>query len=247
MDMQIDKERIKEIIDRVLEKIGEETRYGKRKTVVLFQGALAGFEEALLSLKRLKESGIGFYICYTESAGKVLDMERIVKDLDPEDMICASQINPAELAAQTELLILPTATVQSVSKIAACMTDSTALAYILRVLMLKKRVILAKDGCCPDMIEQRTGTPMPDAIRIVLITGLKQMHEFGAEIITAKDICSIAGGYKCDYVRIDRKLVDRELIEENKTEQVLLIRKDALLTQLAGETAANYGIRLVRE
>ena len=83
---------------------------------------MLGFAENLDQLAELKQNGFSFSLYMTDSAEALLDKDRIVKTLEPDEIIEGRGTEPPEtVAAGFENVIVPAMTVNTASKIASCM------------------------------------------------------------------------------------------------------------------------------
>ena len=260
MDNTFNPELIQQIAALVLERIEQERGAIRQinapsRNLVLFSGSTPGFAEALDSLARLRQEGYTFRVMLTESAKHILDTDAIAEKLQPEEVLDSTGFKPGKLAAATDLLILPTATVNMAAKLCAFMTDTMPLAYILRVLMLRRRVVLAVNGCCPTRMERLLHTQMPPAIKEGMSANLTRLEEFGAELCDARRIyetvtrtATIAEPPRQipAAAQLPNKVISQEDVMGLQRNAAVRIRQDALVTSLAAEAAERYGIRFIR-
>ena len=86
---------------------------------------MLGFAENLDQLAELKQNGFSFSLYMTDSAEALLDKDRIVKTLEPDEIIEGRGTEPPEtVAAGFENVIVPAMTVNTASKIASCMIEA---------------------------------------------------------------------------------------------------------------------------
>ncbi|MDR1851532.1 MAG: hypothetical protein LBR21_02600 [Propionibacteriaceae bacterium] len=169
---------IRALIALVIDAV-EEVLHPKRG-LVLFTGALLGFEDSLAALERLSGS-MELEIVQTPSAKRVLDQAAIGRLGIPQ----AGE----HLIANHDLLIIPTLTVNTVAKAAYAMADSLATNLISEFLMTGKRVVAASTAADPDSAEKRKWFPnMPAGQAAVLRENLARLGAMGVELCEAGEL-----------------------------------------------------------
>ena len=110
---------------------------GPATALVLFTGAVLGFDEACLSLTRLNPQMTLDWI-QTPSAGRILD----------QDAIAAIGMTPAEksLVASHDMLVVPTLSVNMVAKVVRGVGDCLASNVIAEFIMSGKPVVVATNA-----------------------------------------------------------------------------------------------------
>ena len=145
--------------------------------LVLFTGALLGFEEACASLTRLNPQMSLDWI-QTDSARRVLDQETIAGiGMTPADK---------SLVASHDLLIVPTLTVNMVAKVVHGVGDCLASNVIAEFIMSGKPVVVATNAACPDSAGKREWFPrMPAGYQAMLRENLTRLRSFGVHLADA--------------------------------------------------------------
>lgn len=161
----------------VAEILGQERP--RKNALVLFSGALLGFEAALASLTRLTaEPGLALNWTQTPSAERILDQAKIAE----VGMVHAS----ASLVQAHDLLIVPTATVNLVAKVAHGIGDCLASNVMAEFIMSNRPVVVAVNAACPDSADKRGWFPrMPAGYQEMLRGNLATLRSFGVRLTTA--------------------------------------------------------------
>ncbi|CAL8968898.1 hypothetical protein TESS_TESS_01773 [Tessaracoccus sp. O5.2] len=145
--------------------------------LVLFTGALLGFEEACTSLTRLR-ADLPLDWIQTGSARRILDQPTIE----------AIGMTPADksLVASHDLLIVPTLTVNMVAKVVHGVGDCLASNVIAEFIMSGKPVVVATNAACPDSAGKREWFPrMPAGYQAMLRENLTRLRSFGVHLADA--------------------------------------------------------------
>lgn len=228
--------------------------------LVLFSGALLGFEAALDSLARLK----GTVRCdwtQTPAATRILD----------QDAIAAVGMTPAakSLVRSHDLLVVPTATVNLVAKVAHGIGDCLASNVMAEFIMMNKPVVLATNAACPDSADKRGWFPdMPEGYQRMLRRNLAELKDFGVRLTTAERldeaVASAAAGLqggdvpgvrdaegagpsgRAGAVDCHERLIHEGLIRSLVPGSVVRIGRKAIVTPLARDAAAEAGITMER-
>lgn len=220
-----------------------------RNALVLFTGALLGFEASLESLKRLKATGaVNLDWTQTPSASKILD----------QNAIAAVGMCPAEksLVMGHDLLIVPTATVNMLAKVANGIGDCLASNVLAEFIMLNKPVVVATNAACPDSADKRGWFPnMPEGYAAMLRGNLATIKSFGVRLSAAEKL-DLAVLKKlatrepaqpvAAIVDCPEKLIHDGIISPLEQGTTLRVGAKALITALARETAAARHITVER-
>lgn len=175
---------VEELAQRVVEKLLARMR----QALVVYTGSDISAGEALEAMRRLRAEGYTFRVLLSQNAAGVLDVDAIRAALEPEELwIGTPDRTPEALTKEYDTIIVPAATVRTVSHVAACMADTPASAVILDGLMRGKDVILATDGCCPDHRERaRRGFHMAEPLKQTLRSHLELLKSYGARLTSAQ-------------------------------------------------------------
>lgn len=168
------RELIRSVVNEIL------AREQPTNALVLFTGALLGFEASLDSLAALKPH-VNLDWTQTPSAERVLDQQRIA----------AVGMTPASksLVQGHDMLIIPTLTVNMVAKVVHGIGDCLASNVLSEFVMSNKPVVVAVNAACPDHVDKRGWFPhMPEGYAQVLRTNLTTLKSFGVRLSTAEKL-----------------------------------------------------------
>lgn len=266
---------IKKIVEEVLvsvaaEKAAERIMEKMKHALVVYTGSMLGFAENLDQLAELKQNGFSFSLYMTDSAEALLDKDRIVKTLEPDEIIEGRGTEPPEtVAAGFENFIVPAMTVNTASKIASCMADNWPSRLIVNALMRGRKVVISVDGCCPDNPQRaKLGYYMNDALKAKLRDNKNKMGSYGAVLTTGNSLCRDALQYFAGQHAEQNSSEPASCIAPFESNAAsgggktvigsdsviryaeygnLVVPRNAIVTALARETAAKYGVRIVRE
>jgi len=146
--------------------------------LVLFSGALLGFDTAVESLKRLV-GDVNLNWTQTPSAERILDQAKIAEI----GMVHASE----SLVQAHDMLILPNATVNLIAKVTHGVGDCLASNVLAEFLMSNRPVVVAVNAACPDSADKRGWFPeMPAGYQEMLRANLATLKSFGARLTTTE-------------------------------------------------------------
>lgn len=232
---------LRELIARIVAELLDQPP--RRNALVLFTGALLGFEESLASLGRLG-GAVNLDWTQTDSASRILDRAAIdAVGMTPTDR---------SLVVSHDLLIIPTLTVNMVAKVAGGIGDCLASNVIAEFIMSGKPVVAVTNAACPDSADKRGWFPdMPDGYAAMLRGNLKTFASFGVRLTTAAkldvavrrvvDVAAPGPGLDCE-----EKVVSASVLAGVRPGSTLHIRRDAIVTDIAREAAASAQITLER-
>ena len=247
----MDAEELRWIITLILEALEEARR--PKKALVLFTGALIGFEESLESLKELQRLGLQMTAVTTTSADYVLDRAKI-------DALGMAQPGPSMISSH-DLLIIPTCTVNTVAKVARGIADTLSTNLISEFISYGKKVVACTSACCPDSPAKRQGFPLlPEAQAALWRDNLTRMQNLGVilspvEKLTATVTKALSlpdpgttpvATPQSQQVTVNDRLISAHHIQSLPTGSVLAIRRDAMVTHFATDVARSRSIRIER-
>ncbi|NLE98181.1 MAG: flavoprotein domain protein [Propionibacterium sp.] len=238
---------IQEIVRRVIAALTSraEVTGGERErpsALVLFTGALLGFEDSLPPLARLQRD-VDLHAVCTPSAKRILDIPRI-------DAVGMRHADGERLAAH-DLVIVPTLTVNIAAKVAGGIGDCLASNVIAEFLMSGKPVVAARNGVCPDSPDKQGWYPtMPPGYAAMLRETLSRLESMGASLPAAArldhDVRARLGAQArphCDDAA-PLSLVTAETIRDAAPRSTIHLAPGAIITDLAREAAAERYIVL---
>jgi len=171
---------IRQVVVEVLADVAP-ARPQPRNALVLFTGALLGFEASLESLRRLKATGlVNLDWTQTHSASKILDQQAIE----------SIGMCPAEksLVMGHDMLIIPTATVNMVAKVAHGIGDCLASNVMAEFIMFDKPVVLSVNAC-GDTPDKRGWFPdLPAGYSRMLQGNLEALASFGVTLASSETL-----------------------------------------------------------
>lgn len=145
--------------------------------LVLFTGALLGFEDSVASLRRLVSDGWVLDWRQTPAASRILDQGAI-------ESIGMTPAGP-ELVRNHEVLLIPTMTVNVAAKVAHGIGDCLASNLMAEFIMTNKTIVASVAGSCPDAPEKRGWFPtMPEGYAEMLRGNLARLRAFGVHLAT---------------------------------------------------------------
>lgn len=210
--------------------------------LVLFSGALLGFEAALDSLVRLRGQ-VNLDWTQTPAAERVLDQKKIA----------AVGMTPAaqSLVQAHDLLIMPTLTANLAAKIAHGIGDCLASNVAAEFIMSAKPVIVATNGVCPDGADKRGWFPnMPAGYAEMLRGNLARLRSFGVWLADAGSLDTRvvkalrSGTSGADRQQCKQKVITEEVIKQLTPGSTIELMAGAIVTDLAREAAASAQITL---
>ncbi|MBK5252960.1 MAG: hypothetical protein JJE03_00580 [Peptostreptococcaceae bacterium] len=255
------------LISIIARKVADKVMDMKKNALVVYTGSTINFNENLDELAKLKAEGFKFSLYMTNSAMKYLDKEKIINVLQPEKIITEQGDGefPEKVAAQFDNFIVPAMTINTASKLAACMPDNWPARLLLEALMKDKNVVISTDGCCPDNpIREKLGYHMNQALKEKLRSNRNSMKKYGAlltvhDSLYADSVNLFLKNQKLNYTEdkkatsimrqsdTGRTVIGSSLIISQANMGRIVIPKNAIVTALAVETASKNDIEIIRE
>ena len=276
------------IVDYISDQVILRYVNASKQAAVLFTGALIGYQDAVNSLRELKEDGWKFTAVLSAAAGQLLTEERIRNDIDPDAIyVEGAPVNGRKIIDDSQFVIVPCLTINTAAKVANCINDNLITNMIYYSMTQGKPVVAAVDGCCPDnKVREQKGFKVTEAYKARLRRNLEDMITYGIHLTTdinlfekvdkvftasfdfplpssddkagqeeAKAIscgCPVKEKVEGASVRLDKKVIGRIDIAKAICSCAgdvtrVIVRKDAIVTQLAKDAAYERNILIVTE
>lgn len=188
MNPELEKALKSVITEELIRQIIRRTALYRKKGMVLFTGATLGFGEGLEAVRRLREHGMELTVYLTESAAGILPEGHIRQQLGDEVM--APSMDDTQLrqrVREADVLLVPSMTINTAAKIACGFTDSRASAMAAAALQKGTSLIIARDGCCPDVRQRMNGDfRANEAYRRMMSGHLETIASYGAVFTSAR-------------------------------------------------------------
>ena len=276
------------IVDYISDQVILRYVNASKQAAVLFTGALIGYQDAVNSLRELKEDGWKFTAVLSAAAGQLLTEERIRNDIDPDAIyVEGAPVNGRKIIDDSQFVIVPCLTINTAAKVANCINDNLITNMIYYSMTSGKPIVAAVDGCCPDnKVREQKGFKVTEAYKARLRRNLEDMITYGIHLTTdinlfekvdkvftasfdfplpssddkagqeeAKAIscgCPVKEKVEGASVRLDKKVIGRIDIAKAICSCAgdvtrVIVRKDAIVTQLAKDAASERNILIVTE
>lgn len=202
-----------------------------RRALVLFTGALIGFEKTVPELAMLIGEGVGLEVVQTPSAERILDQE----------LIGALGMTPAtrQLTGSHDMLIIPTLTQNIAAKAAHGVADCLASNLVNDYLLAGKPVVAAVSGCDPDDPDKlRWFGAIPEGYAQMMRANLATLRTFGVRTSRAG---SLARTVLAAYERSERARIRpiTTALGASRTELLRMLGATPAVTPMARTTASS--------
>ncbi|CEI72792.1 MULTISPECIES: flavoprotein [Romboutsia] len=263
------------VIDYIVEKVFEKLESYNKKLLVVFTGASIGFKDAFKCIKMLQDRGFKLTIVLSNGALNVFNenlikeffkVEKVIKEDDNENII--------SLVKENTIIMIPTLTVNTCSKIANGINDNIATNIISYSLINGKKVIASINGCCPDNEERISifKDNMSNSYKDLLRNNIKKLKDYNIILTTSvnlekkvikiyKDNFSLNTNKKnndeIDYIcskqnieikeiLLNKKIISKIDVYNLKHYKVIKINQDSIITPSAKDEALKYNINILK-
>lgn len=246
---------LRDLIRRTIEEILNPPR---RRALVLFTGALLGFEDSLESLRLIAADGVELDYVQSPSAQRILDQDKIAA-------LGMTEVNK-KLVTEHQMLIIPTLTVNTAAKAAYGMADGLASNLIQEFVMAARPIVVVRTAACPDSAEKRGWFPnLPPGFAVVLRENLTRLASFGIRLCSASGMHAAVTQSWAEYfghtpavpaasgapelastgvIECDRSLISHSVVQTLPAGSVLRVQQKALVTAMAVDEARTRSIRI---
>ncbi len=251
-------DQLRELVRQTIEEI---LNPQPRRALVLFTGALLGFEDALDGLAAVAADGVELDYVQTPSAARILDQERIAA-------VGMTEVSN-KLVREHQMLIVPTLTVNIAAKVVHGIGDCLASNLLAEFIMANRPVVAVESAATPDSPEKQGWFPrMPAAYAARLRRNLAELADFGVRLCSAQALhpavmqawadhasaAAAAGAATpapapsaapaAPVVECHRNLISHSVVQGLAPGTRLRVRPDARVTALAVDSARARSIRI---
>ncbi|WP_066055252.1 flavoprotein [Robertmurraya korlensis] len=252
---------IQDIVKEVIRRLNQRLK----TAIVVFTGGALGFEDALEQLKTMKKEGWSFKILLTRSAEHVFLPGTIEKDLGTNEVFYEKELEGlGEFYKDTSLLIIPTLTLNSATKISLGIVDSAVTNLVSHYITTGTPIVAADDACDlkNPIREKYRMHHSPKAYLDMNSHHLEQLRAYGISLVRAKDIAEASRKVtfqfseteeeenpveKSSIYYTDRVLSRLAVFEAKQASCDLVVSKQTIITALAREAASEWGVSIHQE
>ncbi|MGN0194081.1 MAG: flavoprotein [Pseudoramibacter sp.] len=264
------------LVQRIVDEVIKRLKNRPKTALVCFTGAVIGYTNGLNAMEKLRKDGWQLKVLVTDSSKQVLDLEKIQKTLGVDQVYTNDNaFELKDFVKTADAVIVPTLTINTAAKIAHGIADTPVLTLISQSIMAGKSFICAIDGADPDdEVRAQIGMgKVPAGYRKVLRDNLATLGSFGWQLCAAADLYEVCAEKPVEDNTADAPaaapepakvqpaaaetpvssdmilshIVSRKDLMPRKGQKVVKVKKDAIITSFAAETAEAYGMQLVRE
>ena len=269
------------LIEYIVNKVIEKLEQRQKTALVLFTGASIGFRQAIESLNKLQQNGWQFKVVISKAAEDVLTEDLIKKSLNIESVIKEDdKPDIKELLDQNNLIIIPSLTINTASKIANCISDTLITNIVSKAMMSGKKIIASLNACCIENEERKSiyGDNVSLAYKNKLKNNLETIKSYEIELTTSENLFYKVEKYSKKnlntnnfvinnqskdnkktidlkqpqdknslYIKLDKKVISRADVYENRGYNYIYVDKGSLITDLAKEEAKKLNLKIKQE
>ncbi|MBQ9156599.1 MAG: flavoprotein [Eubacterium sp.] len=190
-----------------------------KQAVVLFSGALIGYQDAVPALNELKKDGWKLTAVLSKAAGEVLTKERISSDIDPDAIyVEGAPVDGRQIIDSHQFVIIPELTINTAAKVANCISDNLLTNMISRAMATGKPIVAAIDGCCPDnQVRAKLGFKVTDAYKARMRRNLEDLRDYGIVLTVNANLCHKVNKVYESSFNFPRPGADKEPVKEVKS------------------------------
>lgn len=252
---------MQDIVNEVIRRLNKRLKIA----IVIFTGGALGFEDALEQLKIMKNEGWSFKILLTRSAEHVFLPGTIEKDLGTNEVFYEKELmGLGEFYKDTSLLIIPTLTLNSATKISLGIVDSAVTNLVSHYITTGTPIVAADDACDlkNPIREKYRMHKSPKAYLDMNSHHLDQLRAYGINLVRAKDIAEASRkvtfqfretkeiekpAEKSSIYYTDRVLSRIAVFEAKQAKANLVVSKNTIITALARDAANEFGVTIQQE
>lgn len=248
---------IEVISDLIVREVEKRIKIKNNRILVVYSGGAYGFRESVKSIKYIIKEGYEVKVVITESANNVLGAENIKRLLNIDRIyIDGKDNNIMKFIDESELLILPSLTINSVAKIANCISDTYLTRAASNFILKDKKIFASKNSCCPNDKERLyySMNPSNSFYKKKMIENMDMAEKFGVIFSEAKDLHTFfiknekkeINNMKNSYF-FDKKVITKSDVAKLEKGSTLITKNKSILTDLAKDHIRTNGIDIKSE
>ena len=229
----------------------------------------------------MQQNGWQFKVVISKAAEDVLTEDLIKKSLNIESVIKEDdKPDIKELLDQNNLIIIPSLTINTASKIANCISDTLITNIVSKAMMSGKKIITSLNACCIENEERKSiyGDNVSLAYKNKLKNNLETIKSYEIELTTSENLFYKVEKYSKKnlntnnlvinnqskdnkktidlkqpqdknslYIKLDKKVISRADVYENRGYNYIFVDKGSLITDLAKEEAKKLNLKIKQE
>ena len=229
----------------------------------------------------MQKNGWQFKVVISKAAEDVLTEDLIKKSLNIESVIKEDdKPDIKELLDQNNLIIIPSLTINTASKIANCISDTLITNIVSKAMMSGKKIIASLNACCIENEERKSiyGDNVSLAYKNKLKNNLETIKSYEIELTTSENLFYKVEKYSKKnlntnnlvinnqskdnkktidlkqpqdknslYIKLDKKVISRADVYENRGYNYIFVDKGSLITDLAKEEAKKLNLKIKQE
>ena len=253
------------LIEYIVNKVIEKLEQRQKTTLVLFTGASIGFRQSIESLNKLQQNGWQFKVVISKAAEDVLTEDLIKKSLNIESVIKEDdKPNIKELLDQNNLIIIPSLTINTASKIANCISDTLITNIVSKAMMSGKKIIASLNVSLAYKNKLKNNLETIKSYEIELTTSenlFYKVEKYSKKNLNTNNL--VINNQSKDnkktidlkqpqdknslYIKLDKKVISRADVYENRGYNYIFVDKGSLITDLAKEEAKKLNLKIKQE
>ena len=208
------------LIEYIVNKVIEKLEQRQKTALVLFTGASIGFRQSIESLNKLQQNGWQFKVVISKAAEDVLTEDLIKKSLNIESVIKEDdKPDIKELLDQNNLIIIPSLTINTASKIANCISDTLITNIVSKAMMSGKKIIASLNACCIENEERKSiyGDNVSLAYKNKLKNNLETIKSYEIELTTSENLFYKVEKYSKKNLNTNNLVINNQSKDNKKT------------------------------
>jgi hypothetical protein len=185
----VDEQLLVEMVVRALALLKAEPTSPRKRILVLFGGASAGWQAGLDAIAMLAHDGNQVTAVLTSSAASILGEGKIREAGASQVILPGVFADAPALVKEHDLLLIPTLSMNLAAKLALGLFDSLLTTLVLGALLAGKPVLAVRDGADPDGCGGRVwgATGAAATLRARLSANLKTLESFGIRLVAVDE------------------------------------------------------------
>jgi hypothetical protein len=187
--MPVDEQLLIQMVVRVLANLKAQPAKPRKRVLVLFGGASAGWQAGLDAIALLAHGGNAVTAVLTPSAAGILG-EGKIREAGADQVILPGVFADAPALVKThDLVLIPTLSMNLAAKLALGLFDGLPATLALGALLAGKPVLAVRDGADPDGSGGRVwgATGAAATLRTRLSANLKALESYGVRLLAADE------------------------------------------------------------
>ena len=246
------------LTEKVIEEVMKRLNTKKPKALVIFTGSTSGYDESNRQVKLLADQGWEIEVIVNRCSEGIFTKEKFNSDFQGITLYFESRYPlDKDMLDGVDIILIPVLTVNFAAKMALGISDTPVSALVSYGLINGIPIIGVEAACLPEnrIRKDCRNNKKPEAYYNMIRGYLSRLEEFGVKMVSIEKLHDEAESQCLKLFNGNTKKQENPMIDVITKEYIMdmqkiglnqvTVRKKAIITALAKETASELGVEII--